>query len=162
MSTAFVYTIQSGDTITAIAAQINGSAGVTYQQIEAANPGIDPGGLQVGQAIHIPPTTGTVTWTYVIQAGDTLSGIAEGINAATGVTVAEIEAANPTVDPNSLQVGSTLNIPQAGVEPPPIVPAENIGYWCKTWAPMVAVPGATLGIAFSGWADIPTLRSIKV
>ncbi len=156
MSTAFMYTIQSGDTLTTIAAQINGSAGITYQQIEAANPGINPNGLQIGQAIDIPPTTGAVTWKYVILSGDTLSNIADGINAATGTTVETIEAANPSVNPNNLQIGSTLNIPASGVALPPIVPAKNIGYWCKTWDPTVAVPGATMGIAFSGWADIPT------
>lgn len=36
-----------------------------------------------------------------------------------------------------------------------VVVAEGtvIGYWDKTWAPGAAPQGATLGVAFNGWAD---------
>lgn len=155
MSTALKYTVQSGDTLSGIADNINSSAGVTYQQIEAANPGIDPNQLQVGQSINIPETTSSGTWTYVVQPGDSYSKIASDINDCTGVTYQDIEAANPGVNPSNLQVGEVLNIPAQNVAPPPpIVPADNIGYWDWTWSPTTAVPGATMGMAFSGWADV--------
>ena len=44
---------------------------------------------------------------YVVQQGDTLSGLAEDF----GTTVEEIMAANGLTDPNALQSGQTLIIP---------------------------------------------------
>jgi LysM repeat protein len=44
---------------------------------------------------------------YVVQRGDTLSGIAEDF----GTTVEEIMAANGLTDPNAVQAGQTLLIP---------------------------------------------------
>jgi predicted chitinase len=55
------YTIQAGDTLfdlaTAAFGAANANQGVTA--IEAANPGIDPANLQIGQAISIPAVNGT-------------------------------------------------------------------------------------------------------
>jgi LysM repeat protein len=59
-----------------------------------------------------PPATGTSTTpaggrtTYTVRPGDTFGTIA----AATGVTADEIQALNPTADPNSLTVGQKLRI----------------------------------------------------
>ena len=44
---------------------------------------------------------------YVVQQGDTLSGLAEDF----GTTVEELMAANGLTDPNALQAGQTLIIP---------------------------------------------------
>ncbi len=44
---------------------------------------------------------------YVVQRGDTLSGIAEDF----GTTIEEIMAANGLTDPNAVQAGQTLLIP---------------------------------------------------
>ncbi len=52
MAIALRYTIQAGDTFSGIAARV----GVTTQQMEAANPGVAPSALQVGQMINIPAT----------------------------------------------------------------------------------------------------------
>ncbi|MGE5551927.1 MAG: LysM peptidoglycan-binding domain-containing protein, partial [Bacteroidota bacterium] len=46
----FLYTIQAGDTLFALAARF----GTTVQAILAANPGLDPNSLQVGRRICIP------------------------------------------------------------------------------------------------------------
>lgn len=43
---------------------------------------------------------------YVIQAGDSLSAI----SVKTGVSVASLEALNPSVDPNTLQTGRRLRL----------------------------------------------------
>lgn len=101
---------------------------------------------------------------YTIQSGDTLTTIANGVNSCYGVTVDGIEQANPSVNPNNLQVGATLAIPaqktpapqpsSGGTSSQPLVRAQNIGYWDWTWAPTGTAPqGATLGLAFSGYAD---------
>jgi len=92
---------------------------VTVSQIAAANPGVDPNRLQVGQQICIPgvepPPTECPAGTspYIIQAGDTFFGLAQRF----GVTVNDIIAANPGVDPNRLRVGQQICIPEA-VQPP--------------------------------------------
>src|SRR3989442_1370360 len=44
---------------------------------------------------------------YVVQLGDTLYDIALSF----GISVVELQAANPGVDPNALSVGETLTIP---------------------------------------------------
>jgi LysM repeat protein len=47
---------------------------------------------------------------YVVQAGDLLSTIAEKC----GVSVEAIVALNPTIDPNNIQIGTTILLPPAG------------------------------------------------
>lgn len=81
------YTIKSGDTLEGIARTQMGG-GQKWQQIVAANPGLDPKALKIGQKITIP-TAGTATSqekasapagssttaapnTYTVQKGDTL------------------------------------------------------------------------------------------
>jgi LysM repeat protein len=49
-----------------------------------------------------------VTRTYTIQVGDTFATIA----ADQGTTVERLQALNPDVDPNSLQVGQKIVIPR--------------------------------------------------
>ncbi len=51
--------------------------------------------------------TPTPAGMYVIQPGDTLSGLAEQF----GTTVDELMAANGLTDPNALQAGQTLLVP---------------------------------------------------
>jgi LysM repeat protein len=46
-----VYVVQSGDIPLTIAEQF----GITVEALLAANPGINPNGLQVGQELIIPP-----------------------------------------------------------------------------------------------------------
>ncbi|HSY52908.1 MAG TPA: LysM peptidoglycan-binding domain-containing protein [Opitutaceae bacterium] len=54
-------------------------------------------------------TPGTVSadGTYTIKSGDSLAKIAR----ANGVTLADLEAANPGVDPKHLKVGQKINLP---------------------------------------------------
>jgi LysM repeat protein len=51
--------------------------------------------------------TPTPAGLYVVQPGDTLSGLAEDF----GTTVEELLAANGLTDPNAIEVGQTLLIP---------------------------------------------------
>lgn len=43
---------------------------------------------------------------YVIKAGDSLSGI----SVKTGVSIATLEALNPSINPNALQTGSRIRL----------------------------------------------------
>ncbi len=57
--------------------------------------------------------------TYTIQAGDTFSGIADQF----GITLEELIAANPDVDPTSLVAGDVITLPEAVTAAPPAATA---------------------------------------
>lgn len=57
-------------------------------------------------AIQLIPSP-TPAGLYIVQSGDTLSGLAQDF----GTTVEEIMAANGLTDPNAIQIGQTLIIP---------------------------------------------------
>jgi LysM repeat protein len=71
-----------------------------------------PGGKKTTTAkpTTTPKTTPTVATTYVVKAGDTISGIAAKYH----TTVTAIQALNPKVDPNTLSVGEKLKLPPPG------------------------------------------------
>jgi LysM repeat protein len=103
----FPYVIKAGDTFYLLAQRFH----TTVAAITAANPGVDPYNLQIGQTICIPectpPHCPMGTSPYVIKAGDTYYTLAKRFN----TTVKAIAAANPGVDPNNLQIGQTICIP---------------------------------------------------
>ncbi|WP_416197123.1 MAG: LysM repeat-containing protein [Sporanaerobacter sp.] len=104
----FYYTIKAGDTLYSIAQMFN----VSVQELMAANPGVDPNNLQIGQVIcvpsrPVPPCPGG--FYYTIKAGDTFYSIAQMFN----VSVQELMAANPGVDPNNLQIGQVICVPRS-------------------------------------------------
>ncbi|MFO7255074.1 MAG: LysM peptidoglycan-binding domain-containing protein [Bacillota bacterium] len=106
-----LYTIRQGDTFFRLAQRF----GVTVDQLIAANPGVDPDRLQIGQQICIPgvaPPTCQGGTLYTIRQGDTFFRLAQRF----GVTVDQLIAANPGVDPDRLQIGQQICIP--GVAPP--------------------------------------------
>lgn len=116
------YIIRYGDTLYSIAIRFN----TTVDAIMAANPGINPYNLFVGQVICIPGappvTCPTGTTAYVIVAGDTLYSIAIRYN----TTVNAIIAANPGINPNALQIGQTICVPS--VAPPHTCPTGFTTY----------------------------------
>ncbi|MBM7581542.1 LysM repeat protein [Caldicoprobacter guelmensis] len=117
----FPYVVRAGDTFFSLARRF----GTTVAAIMAANPGVDPEGLLVGQTICIPgaapPVCPAGTTPYIIRAGDTFFNLARRFN----TTVEAIIAANPGVDPNRLQIGQRICIPTAA---PPVCPAGTTPY----------------------------------
>lgn len=107
----YEYEVQSGDTLLSIAIQF----GVSANDIVAANTLSNPNDVFVGQILIIPNYQPAVTPTplppapyeYVIQAGDTLSAIAQRFN----ISVDALMAANTLRDPNNLIQGQVLFIP---------------------------------------------------
>ena len=74
--------------------------------------------------------------TYTVKSGDTLIGIA----ARYGVSLAELTAANPSVGPDTLQIGDTIMVP--GSTGPVTVPPPNEN---PTSAPQLR-PGVVAGL----------------
>lgn len=102
----FPYQIVAGDTYYSLARRFN----TTVEALIAANPGVDPNRLMIGQiiCIPVPPTPGPCPGgTYQIRAGDTFFSIARRFN----TTVEALIAANPGVDPNRLMVGQIICLP---------------------------------------------------
>jgi LysM repeat protein len=127
------YVVVRGDTLGKIAKR----CGVTLSALKAANPGIEPAKLKVGQKLTIPaggtaPTaaSGSISSetgmaggaTYVVKSGDTLTRIAK----THGTTVKAIEAEN-NLSTTKIHVGQKLKIPakaEAAVPAPaPVAPA---------------------------------------
>ncbi len=96
------YTVQSGDTLSGIAERSH----VSLAALEAANPQIkDPDFITVGEVIDLPASKAT---TYTVQAGDTLSAIAERFRVSLGA----LEGANSWIrDPDVIYPGWHLTIP---------------------------------------------------
>lgn len=115
-----LYTIKAGDTFFALAQRF----GVSLDAVLAANPGVDPNNLQIGQVVCIPavtppppPTPTCSGFLYTIKAGDTFYLLAQRF----GVSLDAVLAANPGVDPNNLQIGQVVCIP-AAKPPKPVCP----------------------------------------
>jgi LysM repeat protein len=122
------YVVQKGDSFAKIAKK----NGVSVKAIEAANPGVAPTKLKVGQKLSIPaggtsatsPAAGTgpaVESTggeaYTVKSGDTLTKIAK----AHGTTVKAIRAEN-NLTTDHIKVGQKLKIPAKAeaVAPAPV------------------------------------------
>lgn len=111
------YTVQSGDTLGSIAAQV----GLTTDQLTAWNGLSDPNAITIGQTLRLtsPPQTAPApatpaaapaTQSYVAQNGDSLSSISQKF----GISLDQLAAANGLNDPNTLAIGQTLRIPGSG------------------------------------------------
>jgi LysM repeat protein len=124
----FAYTIKSGDTLYKLAITYN----TTVEAIMRVNPGIDPNNLQIGQVICIPESTPVPpkcpmgTFAYTIKSGDTLYKLAITYN----TTVEAIMKVNPGIDPNNLQIGQVICIPES-TPVPPTCPIGTFAYTIK-------------------------------
>ena len=118
------YVVQEGDTLADISENWFGLRG-KWALIVAANPGLDPSRLSIGQVLMLPPRSAAVRparpekarvsskGTYVIEPGDSLSQIAYELY-GNGVHWDLIYRANEELigkDPVDLVVGQVLVIP---------------------------------------------------
>lgn len=95
------YTVQPGDTLSAIAARFN----TTWQHLQAINGLRDANLIFPGQVLKV--TGEAQTRTYTVQPGDTLSAIGSRF----GVDYKAIAAANGISNPNLIFPGQVLRIP---------------------------------------------------
>jgi len=133
------HVVKPGETLSGIAAQY----GLTVDQLMSVNGLTDPDRLTEGQALKLPPTaartpaTGAAsanpapagapaaapsaqpaarTSEYVVQAGDTLGGIAKAL----GISLKALMDANGELaDPDRLRIGQKLNVPSGATAPDP-------------------------------------------
>jgi len=131
------YVVVKGDSLAKIAKK----NGVTLSALKAANPGVEPTKLKVGQKLSIPaggspaaaPATGTSAAVestggeaYTVKSGDTLTKIAK----AHGTTVKAIKAAS-NLNTDHIKVGQKLTIPAKAEAaapapaPAPVAPAPT-------------------------------------
>ena len=96
------YTVQAGDTLTAIANKY----GTTVDSLVALNSIADKNKIYVGQVLKISGATSNNSTSYTVQAGDTLSGIASKF----GTTYQELARINNISNPNLIYVGQVIKI----------------------------------------------------
>ncbi len=113
------YKIAQGDTLSVVAKKFH----VSLSALMAANPGIEPTKLQIGQTLHIPPPTAPTTTSnggtgavsaevaggqpiYTVKSGDTLTSIASHYH----VTVKALRSEN-NLTTDRIRVGQKLKIP---------------------------------------------------
>jgi LysM repeat protein len=141
------YAVLKGDSLAIIAKK----SGVTLKALEAANPGVVPTKLKIGQKLQIPaPTTGAVAptaatgvdtgaETYSVKSGDTLSKIAK----AHGTTIKAIQSEN-NLATTVIKVGQKLKIPaKAEVAAPAPVAPEPAPAAPEPVAPVTPPPSTT-------------------
>ena len=109
------YVVQAGNTLSGIAARF----GTTVQALAQLNNIANPNLIYVGEVLKLPVSNSVKTGaspkqyqtTYIVQSGDTLSGIA----ARFGTTVQYLARINGIVNPNLIYVGQVLKISGSGV-----------------------------------------------
>jgi murein DD-endopeptidase MepM/ murein hydrolase activator NlpD len=111
------YTVQTGDTVAAIAA----SHGIEVETLLWNNPELnaDPDSISIGQQLIIPSRDGML---YTVKLGDTLTDIAELYEVEVENIVGFIS--NSIGDANEVSEGALLLLPGA-VPPPPPPPAAT-------------------------------------
>ncbi|WP_282130567.1 LysM peptidoglycan-binding domain-containing protein [Pseudoalteromonas aliena] len=155
MNIELIYTVQPGDTLSAITSSIQACAGVTINQVEQANPRLAPDALRIGELALIPYVEGSGHLVYTIRANDSFASICAHLTHCKYITENNILAANPGLQISTLQIGELLNIPAASsVSSVTLSPDAGVmGYWHWTYSHASTPNNATLSIAFSGYAD---------
>jgi LysM repeat protein len=124
------YVVVKGDSFAKIAKK----NGVSVKAVQAANPGVEPTKLKVGQKLSIPASSGGASAsgmtggpastgsgmggeTYTVKSGDSLTKIAK----AHGTTVKAIKAEN-NLNTDHIKVGQKLKIPAKAEAAAPVAP----------------------------------------
>ena len=139
------YVVVKGDSLAKIAKK----SGVTLKALQAANPGVVPTKLKVGQKLAIPAGGKSADATapsvaaggdaggasYTVKSGDTLTKIAK----KNGTTVKAIEAANG-LSTTKIKVGQKLKIPSKAEAAAPAAPAPVADTTPAPALPPISVP----------------------
>lgn len=130
------YTIKRGDSFYLISQRY----GVPLANLVAANPGVDPARLQVGQVICIPRTFPPSK----CPVGQTIHTVTQGQSFADvlvlfNISYAALQQANKDVNVGALQQGQELCIPATGTR----------GVCASGHAPYMMVTGDTLSVVAS-------------
>ena len=100
------YTVQSGDNLSTIALNYHTTVNTLVRLNHIMNPNL----IYIGQVLKIPTSTTKPSQspfiTYIVQAGNTLSGIAMRYN----TTVSALAALNNINNPNLIYVGQIIII----------------------------------------------------
>lgn len=107
-TSAGTYVVRPGDTLSAIA----GRLGVSVGSLTKANGITDPDRVFAGQRLDVPggaPAATPAARAHVVAPGETLSGIA----ARYTTSVRALVDLNDVRDPNRVQIGTRLRIPDA-------------------------------------------------
>ncbi len=126
--------------ISSCASQTIGAPNISLAPYSTSTPSLTPT-PNVIVVVETPIPTST-PFMYVIQSGDTFSQLAEKFK----ISLDELRAANPNVNPNSMPVGGTLLVPDASSAslaaaptPTPVSvpitqivcrPSNDDGLWC--------------------------------
>lgn len=87
----------------------------------------------------LAPTTTTIPQTYIVQRGDSLSAIAKRF----GVSKAALAAFNNITDPDKIQAGQKLKLPQPGDVVVTLAPTTTVQPAATTVRPRATVPPTT-------------------
>ena len=101
-TTASTYTVQSGDTLSGIAAKF----GTSYQTLASLNGISNPNLIHIGQVLQVTGSASNSSVYYTVQSGDNLSSIASRY----GTSYQSIAALNGLANPNLIYAGQTLKI----------------------------------------------------
>ena len=100
------YTVVSGDTLSEIAQRF----GTTYQELALINGIQNPDKIEVGQVLKLPnSSSSSYNLTYEVVSGDTLGKIAKKF----GTTYQEIALINGIPNPDKIEVGQILKLPNS-------------------------------------------------
>lgn len=127
--------------------QFSAFKGILGHQHVPGNIHWDPGLINAEGIVTAAKKHQKPAGTYTVVAGDTFYGIARKL----GVTVADLEAANPGVEPARLQVGQVLNLvpaPKPEPTPEPTPPPE------PEWSPVRTL--LNLNAQWPGFASTKT------
>lgn len=114
---ANAYVWREGDTLASVAQRY----GVTEADLRRIN--TFSGAPEPGQTICVPALRCPEGTLYVVHRGDTFTSISK----AFGITVAQLSAANPFVDPDVIAIGQVLCVPVRADEEPEAPDAPEQG-----------------------------------
>jgi LysM repeat protein/GH25 family lysozyme M1 (1,4-beta-N-acetylmuramidase) len=137
--------VESGDTLGGIAKQFN----VVLGDLIKVNPGINPDLIYPGQVLNLPVKGGPAAQPAavskcIVEAGDTLAGIATQF----GVDLGALVALNGLRNPNLIFPGQVLALPakNAAPAPKPVAKPTGHGKWIVDPGDSLSAIGAKYGV----------------